>query len=239
MAEHPCILFDLDGTLVSTGGAGNRALDAAFVKLYGIRHAMKDVDPAGKTDPAIIREIFRAQFGRDCSPDEMRTVQQTYLDQLPLECEKAHDYRVMDGIPGLLNSLTQRRAVMGLGTGNIEKGARIKLLRGKLNEYLPFGGFGSDSEDRPTLLTHALAKAEKHTGQKFSRGHVFVVGDTERDIHAAKKAGLKVIAVATGRASVDELEAHDPDYCINDFTDNERFLNIIYNGNGRGKSNDS
>lgn len=222
-----CVLWDLDGTLVSTGGAGMRALDRAFFDLYGLKDAMKDINPAGKTDPAIIREIFHQALGRDCSAREMLEVQERYLERLPTECASAQDYHVIPGVPEILERLAELRMVCGLGTGNLERGARIKLERAGLNRHLPFGGFGSDSESRAALLKAARVKAEACAGRRFAPDEVFVVGDTERDILAAREAGFKVVAVATGHSPVEHLRRFQPDYALPDFGEGDEFLEIV------------
>lgn len=223
-----CVLFDLDGTLVSTGGAGNRALEKAFLMLYNIPNAMEHIDPAGKVDPAIIREIFQFYLHRDCSEDEMNQVQQKYLEFLPQECEQSPHYRVMDGIHSLLDELKRREVIMGLGTGNLEQGARIKLNRAELNHYFPFGGYGSDSESRPDLLKIGFLKAKRHSGKDLRVEDVFVVGDTERDILAAQKSDFKVISVATGHVSSEKLSKFSPDFLLENFKDRRRFMEIIF-----------
>ncbi len=223
-----CILFDLDGTLVSTGGAGLRALEKAFVELYKLPRAMKNVNPAGKTDPAIIREIFKLNFDRDCDVSEMERVQRAYLERLPDECRTAEDYEVMHRIPDLLSRLEGLGVVMGLGTGNIEQGARIKLERSGLNGYLPFGGFGSDAEERSALLLEGKKKAEKFLNAPIAAEDVWIVGDTERDIWAARAAKFNVIAVATGHMDVPELNEHEPDHCLENFKDVDRFVDILF-----------
>ena len=221
-----CILFDLDGTLVNTCGAGNRALEKTFFELYGTPHAMDDIDCAGKTDPAIIREIFRACLDRDCAPEEMERVQKKYLGRLKGECEKT-EYVVMKGIPELLGALKKLDVSMGLGTGNLEKGAKIKLARSGLNPFFAFGGFGSDSESRPELLRIAFEKARKHSRKNIRPEHTYVVGDTERDIRAAREAEFKVISVATGHTSARTLKKHKPDFFLEHFEDMGRFMQII------------
>ncbi len=226
-----CILFDLDGTLLSTGGAGIRALDRAFFELHGLEKSLDRIDPAGKTDPAIIREIFRLKLGRPCAADEMEAVQQRYLQHLPVECRTADDYKIMEGIPKILEHIQSLDLAVGLGTGNIESGARKKLDRSGLNKYFPFGGFGSDSEDRPELLKIGHAKACVHSGRDIPKEDVFIIGDTHLDISAARKAGFKVIAVATGNFTVDFLKSHNPDHVLPNFENLEEFVGIILNGN--------
>ncbi len=222
-----CILFDLDGTLVTTGGAGIRALEKAFLILFQIPNSMKNIDPSGKTDPAIIREIFLDCLGRDPAPEEMRSVQDTYLSLLGDECDRAEDYRIMSGIPGLLSQLLREDITVGLGTGNLERGARIKLKRAGLNHFLPFGGFGSDHEDRAELLKIGRKRAQEFAGHEFYPENIFVVGDTERDIYAARKAQFKVIAVGTGQTSSEILKQHMPDHFLPNFENEDRFLEII------------
>lgn len=221
-----CVLFDLDGTLVSTGGAGVRALEKAFFELYGVERALGNVNPAGKTDPAIIREMCLALFDRDPGPVEMEQVQEKYLEYLPVECEAAEDYLVLHKIPELLSELQGKKVLMGLGTGNLEKGARIKLERANLNPFLPFGGFGSDAEVRSDLLKAGHRRAEERLNAKIQPEDVLVVGDTPRDISAAREANFKVIAVATGATSVADLEKHGPDFLFPDFSDVSRFMEI-------------
>ncbi|OGR83260.1 MAG: hypothetical protein A2901_08350, partial [Elusimicrobia bacterium RIFCSPLOWO2_01_FULL_54_10] len=154
-----CVLFDLDGTLLSTGGAGIRALETAFFELHGVKNCLSEIDCAGKTDPAIIREIFTVKIGRDCSAAEMAETQERYLAHVEGECARAEDYFVVSGIPGLLERLKSLGVILGLGTGNLERGARKKLNRSGLNPYFPFGGFGSDSEERSEILRAGHKKA--------------------------------------------------------------------------------
>ncbi|MBI3291420.1 MAG: HAD family hydrolase [Elusimicrobia bacterium] len=222
------LLFDVDGTLVSTGGAGVRALNRTFEQLYEIPEAMSAIDPAGKTDPAIVREIFHERLERDCSEDELQTVCQAYLRVLPEEVSQSTQYRVMPGVTEFLRVARSRQHVMiGLGTGNLEVGARIKLERADLNDFFPFGGFGSDSEDRSEVLRIAAWRAQDRGGCGLNREAVFVIGDTERDIEAGRKAGMTTVAVATGHADVKRLRRAEPDFVLSDFRDAAPLLEAI------------
>ena len=125
--------------------------------------------------------------------------------------------------------MSDHKIVLGLGTGNWEEGARIKLDRSGLNKYFEFGGYGSDSEDRPTLLRRALEKANALTGDSIHPDNVFVIGDTHRDISAARAAKFRVIAVATGGASSESLAQHQPDYLFKDFSRPDHAAEIILN----------
>lgn len=212
------LLFDVDGTLVSTGGAGVRALNRAFEQLYQIQEAMSTVDPAGKTDPAIVRELFQEWMDRDCSEEELHTVCDVYLRILPEEVDQAVQYRVMPGVTEFLKVVQRRhRIIVGLGTGNLEGGARIKLERGELNDFFPFGGFGSDAEERHEVLRIAAWRAQDRVGQRLKKEEMFVIGDTERDIEAGRKAGMITVAVATGHADVERLRKAEPDLLLADF----------------------
>ncbi len=152
-ARIKLFLFDLDGTLVSTGGAGIRALDLTFEKMFGQKNMTATCSPQGKTDPAIFREIIHAHMGRDMSTAELAQITSAYLRYLSIEVRYAKDYRILPGVEKFLDHLITRGDILlGLGTGNLEAGARLKLQRSQLNPYFPFGGFGSDAEARFQVL---------------------------------------------------------------------------------------
>jgi phosphoglycolate phosphatase-like HAD superfamily hydrolase len=201
------LLFDIDQTLVNTGGAGLRALDRACQKLFRIDHAMEGISPHGKTDPAIVREILRVRLGRSSPANaEIEVILESYLSFLKDEVRISSMYRILPGIVHLLDELVvQESILLGLATGNIELGGRIKLDRAGLNRYFEFGGFGSDSEDRTELVRSAAQKAADKNGGAVSPEDTFVIGDTPLDIEAGKRAGFKTVGVATGTYSVDQL----------------------------------
>jgi len=218
------LLFDIDQTLVSTGGAGIRALDRAFDKLYSIENAMAGILPHGKTDPGIIREIFNNlpdMFVGDGIPTSFTPILETYLEFLQDEIDRTTAYTVLPGISELLTALVKQSDILlGLATGNVEEGARIKLERGNLNQYFSFGGFGSDSENRAELVRHGAeigsAKSASRGGRPLQPHEIFVIGDTPLDIAAGRQCGFMTIGVATGKFSVAELTGAGATIAISD-----------------------
>lgn len=213
------LLFDVDQTLINTGGAGLRALDRACLQLFGIQNAMQGISPHGKTDPAIAREILRVRLARNAELNgEIQAILDAYLSFLKEEVETSPKYRVLPGIVSVLDAALSRRDTMvGLATGNIEPGARVKLDRGRLNPYFGFGGFGSDSEDRTELVRKAADKAAAQYGRPISSADVFVIGDTPLDIDAGARAGFKTVGVGTGSYSIEELLDSGANFAIPDF----------------------
>ena len=225
------LLFDVDATLVLTGGAGIRALNRAFHQICNVDAAMDGIAPHGKTDPAIIREIFHARFGGDPPPaQDIPRVLDSYVEFLREEVQLSDKYEILPGIVEILEELGSRTDVLlGLATGNVESGARIKLHRGGLNRYFDFGGYGSDSESRSALVRKAAEKALNRSGQPIDGRDVFVIGDTPRDIEAGKEAGFRTVGVATGQYSVQQLREAGADFAIEDFRrDRDYFLRSTF-----------
>jgi phosphoglycolate phosphatase len=228
MKIRKVILFDLDWTLIYTGGAGVRALDHAFEALFGIPQAMKKVSPDGKTDPAICREMIKVLLSRDPRDGEIETLCRGYLDQLAKEIPNSPGYRILPGIPELLETLAPREDIlMGLGTGNLEEGARIKLARADFMKYFRFGGFGSDSEDRPTVLRTGLKRAEVLAQKSIAAHDVIVIGDNIRDVQAGKAIGARTVAVASGPMKEEELAKGSPDHLFPDCSDVQAVFDVL------------
>ncbi len=201
------LLFDLDGTLILSGGAGSRAMDRAFEELFGVQNAARHVIPDGKTDLQILREIYWKTLGVDADP-HLPALREAYLRYLAEEVPKSPGYRVLPGVRKTLHELARREdVVLGLATGNLEEGARIKLSRTDLWPLFAGGGFGSDAEDRVQILWAAYWKLR----DRGPFAEVWIVGDTPRDIWAARRAGYRVAVVPTGHFSLEELEVWAPD----------------------------
>lgn len=202
---HHVVLFDLDGTLVLTGGAGRRALDAAFERTLGISGALGERRLDGMTDPVIVREVL----GDHRHPVRKGTVQsvlEAYVDCLKDELPRSPGYRVLEEVRETLLRLSTRSDVtLGLATGNIEEGARLKLGRADLNRFLPFGGFASDAEDRSEIVRIAIGRASGHLRGPVDLSRTYVVGDTPRDVLAARASGARPVAVSTGSYRAEDL----------------------------------
>ena len=228
------MLFDVDLTLVNTGGAGIRALDRVFEEMFAIRNVTEGITPHGKTDPAIIREIYCNASLTDVvdsaqavlSKDLLDRLLQRYVFYLDEEVTNSEQYRILPGIADILKEMSHRPdTATGLATGNVEVGARIKLERGGLNEFFPFGGFGSDSEDRVALVRKAGRLAAEVHQISIEPEDTFVIGDTPRDVLAGRAAGFRTVAVATGRFNIEALEMTNADLVIADFeSDHDQFL---------------
>jgi phosphoglycolate phosphatase len=205
-------LFDIDGTLLLSGGAGASALNRVFAELYGVAGAMNAVSPAGKTDPGIVAEVFSTRLRRDPSPEEVERVLDAYIPVLREEVARTESFRMMPYVVETLDFLQRRDDVLlGLATGNVRGGARVKLEHVGLWRRFAVGGFGDDCPDRAGLVERAIERAQAHAGRELPRSSVVVVGDTPRDVAAARLCGIRAIAVATGPAGHRALEESRPD----------------------------
>ena len=205
------VLFDIDGTLVLTGGAGVQALERAFHEALGLARACEALDTGGKTDRAIVREIATRRLGRAASDAEHDHVIEAYLRHLAELVPASPTYRVLPGVEGAIAAAEAAGCAIGLATGNVARAARIKLERADLWRRFPFGGFGCDAEDRGELVGHGIRRGEAHAGRPYPRTDVVVVGDTTRDIAAARACGAVAVAVATGAQDVATLRAAGAD----------------------------
>jgi phosphoglycolate phosphatase-like HAD superfamily hydrolase len=199
------VLFDIDGTLLVTGGAGAVAWQRAFEELYGVEADIAEHTDAGMTDPEIAAIVFREVIGREGSQKERARAIGCYLKHLPDAVAESDGYRVMPGVEQLLERLIDQGLLLGLVTGNIEAAAHIKLARAGLNRFFSFGGYGSDSADRIEVTKTALGRGALVSGGALEDGAGIAVGDTPRDVVAGHGAGIRVAGVATGSYDVEEL----------------------------------
>jgi phosphoglycolate phosphatase len=208
------VLFDIDGTLLVTGGAGGVAWQRAFEELHGVEANVAEHTDAGMTDPEIAAIVFREAIGREGTPEERAKAIGCYLKHLPDTVAESGGYRVMPGIERLLDRLIDQGHLLGLVTGNIEAAAHIKLARGGLNRFFSFGGYGSDSADRTEVTKTALQRGAIVSGGTLQDGACIAVGDTPRDVKAGHGASIKVVGVATGSYTVDQLNQAGADWAI-------------------------
>ncbi|MDB5307372.1 MAG: gph 2 [Gemmataceae bacterium] len=221
----PIILFDIDGTLVRTGGAGKAAMEAGLRAAFGIAELRDGVPYSGRTDRAIARDLL-AVHGIDPTPANQQTLQDAYLAHLP-ESLTTHGGIVCPGVAELLAALhTRAGTVLGLLTGNVRSGARQKLGHFGLWDYFACGGFGDDHFDRDDVARTALAEICSHVGREVDPADVWVIGDTPLDVKCARAIGARAVAVATGWHPADELAGCDPDFLFTDLSDHPRVLAV-------------
>jgi phosphoglycolate phosphatase-like HAD superfamily hydrolase len=222
------LLFDLDGTLLSTGGAGRRALERAFSALYGAADACAHFRLDGMTDRAIVRTALE-RLGVPPVPQAIDDLLATYVALLTDEVARvpADRYRILPGVSLALDMAESLGAASGLGTGNIREGARLKLERVDLFRRFPFGGFGCDAEDRAALLRSGAERGASLLGEQLDDCRVMVIGDTPKDVAAAHAMGAECLGVATGSYSVDQLFGSGAEHVLSDLGDTRAFAAIL------------
>ncbi len=220
------ILWDIDGTLINSGGAGMRALQKSLPKAFGINGLIDDIEFSGRTDRWIVRQIF-AKFSLPATEDNFARYLDAYVAALPDELANP-GAEVLPGVRRLLDEAASRPGVaQGLLTGNVRRGAEAKLGFHGLWDYFPFGAFADDSEVRDHLGPFALRRARERHGVDFPPERVWIVGDTPHDIACARAIGARSLAVATGRHPADELAAERPSALVPDFRDSAGFWRIV------------
>jgi phosphoglycolate phosphatase len=212
------VLFDIDGTLMDSGGAGTKSMDLAFEELFSVRDAFEGINMAGKTDIQIMKEGLRKN-GISSENGNVGLFTARYVEHLRREIENPRKH-LKPGMVKALESLGLMKDVsLGLLTGNIEAGARIKLGAFGLNNYFPFGAFGDDDEDRNKLLPIAVQRFRNLSHRDVEYGDCIVIGDTPRDVECAKIYGAYAVAVATGPYVYDSLVASGADVVLRDISE--------------------
>jgi phosphoglycolate phosphatase-like HAD superfamily hydrolase len=212
------LLFDIDGTLVSTSGAGRLAMDAALAELFGVRVPIEQGSISGRTDRSIAREQFGLHGIQD-NVDNWQRFIAGYLERLPASLAR-NGGRVLPGVVELLAELAGRpRTAVGLLTGNVPDGARIKLGHFGIDHHFRFGAYGHERYDRNHVAEDALALVRREVGPDVQPEQVWVIGDTPWDVRCAQAIGACSVAVATGFYSVETLAAEGPTLAVADLTD--------------------
>lgn len=217
------ILFDIDGTLLHSGGAGQAGIERALEIAFGITAPTDGIPTAGRTDRAIGADLIRFHQLEESDRPHDRLVK-AYLQVLPSELANRRG-RVYPGVRELLDRLHARNDVrLGLLTGNYREAAWLKLRHYALDHYFQFGGYGDEHADRDEVARQALAAAEEQATQPIDREKLWVIGDTPADVRCGRAIGARVIAVATGIYSLEELAAAQPDHLFRDFADTAAVL---------------
>jgi phosphoglycolate phosphatase len=214
------LLFDIDGTLVTTGGAGRRAMALAFERLHQRPDACDSFKMSGMTDRAIVRKGLEV-IGVTPSEPAIDALIAAYIaglyEEIPRVLES--DYRLHPGMrEAVETALGLEGFAVGLGTGNVRPGAKVKLERVKLYEQFTFGGFGCDAEDRTALILHGAEQGAARLGKALDECRVVVIGDTPKDVEAARGIGAQCIGVGTGSYSAEQLRLAGAEFAFDDFS---------------------
>lgn len=226
------ILFDIDGTLLLSGGAGNRAFKTALEQVFQLPNGLAGVRAAGKTDLQIVREVLK-RFDQEerFTPERISELFEVYVSLLRKEISTSEHFRVLAGARELVCTLSRRKHfLLGLATGNIEEGAQLKLERAGFKSFFTFGAFGSDAEDRTNLISLAIERGRQRIAPIEAEA-VFMIGDTPRDIVHGKDAGARTVGVAGTAYSLDALTAYKPDLAVESLEPIEPILEFLETGN--------
>ena len=224
--QKTLILWDIDGTILHSSGAGMRSLQKALHDVFGIEGTFEGIDFAGRTDPMIMRQIF-LRFGVEAKQENFSRYLDGYISVLPGILGKS-DSRILPGARELIERAAADPGIsQGLLTGNFRQGAQTKLGHHGLWDYFPVGAFADDSEVRNELGPVALSRAQSHWGQEFSGDRVWIVGDTPHDIACARAFGGRALAVATGNTRLCDLEGYNPDAALESLEDSDAFWRAI------------
>lgn len=220
------LLFDIDGTLITSGGAGEGALNDAMQERFGVANGLGEINVAGATDSSIAR-VMLEQNGLEATAENITALLDSYLHHLKVRLPR-HQGRILPGIVALLDRLKGRPdCVLALLTGNVERGAEIKLGHYGVWDYFEFGAFADDHHDRNELGHFARARALERHGVEFPPETIFIIGDTPRDVGCGRAIGARTVAIATGNYSRDELAECRPDFLFDDLSDTEAVMTAL------------
>ena len=220
------LLFDIDGTLIHSGGAGVHALRSAFKERFDINDDLQDIEIAGMTDSGIVVSILN-KHKIPATNENVSAFLDSYVHFLSQELPRRKG-KLLPGVLELLRYLKSRpHLVLALLTGNVSRGARLKLEHYGVWHFFEFGAFADDHRDRNRLGPFARARAKEKHGREFSASEIDVIGDTPRDIACGKALGARTVAVATGTWSRDRLAKYNPDFLIEDLSDVERVIHTL------------
>lgn len=220
------LLFDIDGTLIHSGGAGIHALQVAFKERFNIIDDLRDIEVAGMTDSGIVVNILN-KHKIPASNENVSAFLDSYVHFLSRELPRRKG-KLLPGVLELLRSLKSRpHLVLALLTGNVSRGAQLKLEHYGVWHFFEFGAFADDHRDRNRLGPFARARAKERHGFEFSAAEIDVIGDTPRDIACGRALGARTIAVATGTWTCDQLAEYNPDFLIEDLSNVEKVIHTL------------
>jgi phosphoglycolate phosphatase len=220
------LLFDIDGTLINSGGAGIYALKQALVERHGIEDNLENIEIAGMTDSGIVISILKKHKIPE-TRENVTAFLDSYVHFLSLELPRRKG-NLLPGVLELLEKLKSRKhIVLALLTGNVSRGAQLKLGHYGVWHFFEFGAFADDHHDRNRLGPFAQARAKEKHGHEFAADEIDIIGDTPRDIACGKALGARTIAVSTGTWSRKELAEHHPDFLIDDLSDVDRLIDKL------------
>jgi len=220
------ILFDIDGTLVHCGPTPRRVFKQALMEVFGTAGPIDGWIFDGKTDPMIVRELISAA-GSPCTDELVKKALDIYAEGIKRELSNEPNKKIYPGVINLLEALAKQPVLLGLLTGNIQKGARAKLESLDLWRYFSFGAFADDSSVRKELADIAVQRAFEMTGQKFVGKQIVIIGDTEHDIRCGHHLEARAIGVGTARSTAKELLAYGADRAFDDLSDHNLVLGSI------------
>lgn len=212
--DYRILLFDIDGTLINSGGAGSVAWKQAFEELHGIPADIGKYTDAGMTDPDVGSLTFEAVLHRKPTAHELAQLVQRRLEHLPEAVAASKGYKVLPGVPERLRQLSRYGHLLGIITGNSDGSARVKLQRGDLNRWFTFGAYASAGLTRAEIVAEAVGRGQAILGEDVPNADILVIGDTPRDIDAAHAVGCTAIGVATGHYDKAALAEAGADHVI-------------------------
>jgi len=217
------LLFDIDGTLLMSGGAGRTSMNRAFAHVYGFENGFQNVSMMGRTDPLIVKEVLK-KHTIPWESNRIRTFQQVYYQYLEQELAAPVPEKFLcPGIADLLEILSaDTEMVLGILTGNWERGAYLKLRHFQIEHYFKLGAYADDAAERVKLVPVALKKFEILYGQLIPSHDVYVIGDTPLDIMAARPHKAQTVGVATGYHNIESIQQENPDIVFENFKDVEK-----------------
>jgi len=227
--KQKLILFDIDGTLLKGQSKIHfNSFSEALKKVFGINTSPAEIDHDGKTDTRIIFELSKKHgIPREKVLPKIKEIYKIMSDFYKNNTSLDTNIEPNGDVEKLLSILKNKGYILGLLTGNLENIGRAKIGKFDLNKYFSFGSFGGISEIRSELLENAIEQAKSKFKINFEKEDIFVIGDTRFDVECGKKLGVKTIAIATGKYSLEELKKYNPDYAFKDFSEIDKIVKFI------------